>query len=155
MYPLLLSGVTSVATNLIDSYNRAADRKMISEKVKFDEIMNRASGIAQNAAAASVPTAIADPTAGVRGQVLNSPEVKSAIDAADPSKPLQINVSADGRVTLQSGDGAPRTIALSPATSQAARELGAMMTQGAPSSSVMQAARASSVPTTGSIFLRN
>ncbi len=161
MYPLLISGVTSIASKLIDTYNQAADRKVATEQVKFDAMLNRLIRSASPEAAAAsgaLTSGAVNNTNAASERLLNSPEVRAAVDAADPSKPLSLNISEDGKVTLQSGNSEPRQIQLSPETLNAARQVGAALAGRAASSSILQSVNAAntlSAGNSGTLVLRS
>ncbi len=150
MYPLLISAATTLGSKLIDSYQRAAERREAVSGEKFDRLMSHLE--AQSAGTMSGASAAAGAAVNpqlnrlkqLQQQLLESPELKSAIQSTDPTKPLSLQVSPEGKVTIQSGDSPARTVSLGPETALKARELGALLGSGMPCASLQQSAQAAS-----------
>ena len=148
MYPLLISAATTLGSKLIDSYQQAAERRQAVAGEKFDRLMSHleAHSASSTSGAASAAGAAVNPQVNrlkqLQQQLLESPELSSAIQSTDPTKPLSLQVSPEGKVTIQSGDRPARTVSLGPETAQKARELGALLGSGIPCASLQQSAQA-------------
>jgi hypothetical protein len=126
MYPLLVSGIASVATNLIDNWSRASERKAETEFVKFQEVLDRVVGPAKKAGASGVGKAVNPLEARIaelRAALLDSPEVRGLVETGDPTKPAALQLGADGQLVVQTPNGWPRTLALSGDAKSHAQEL--------------------------------
>lgn len=130
MYPLLVSGITSVATRLIDNWSQSAERKAETERVKFQEVLDRVVGPAKTAAAAAA-TKVVSPIAArieeLRAALLDSPEVRSYFETADPTNPATLQLDENGQMTIQNLNGWPRTLTLSGDAQNQARELARLL----------------------------
>jgi hypothetical protein len=148
MYPLLISAATTLGSKLIDSFQQAAERKQAVAGERFDRLMSHLETQAAGATSgvAPAPGAAVNPQVNrlkqLQQQILDSPELKAAIQSTDPTKPLNLQVSPEGKVTIQSGESPARTVSLGPETAQKARELGALLGGGLPCASLQQSAQA-------------
>lgn len=130
MYPLLVSGIASVASNLVDTWSRASERKAQTELVKFQEVLDRVVGPAKGAAsgaAAQTVNPIEARIAKLRAQLLDAPEVRTMLDAGDPSKPATLQLGADGKLVAQTPGGQPKALLLSAENEALAQELARLL----------------------------
>ncbi len=112
MYPLLVTAIASTASNLLERWSAAAaSHKPAPSAAEFHEVLDKV--------AASSPSA----TASLRARLLDAPEIHSILDAADPAKPVAIQVAQDGTVIAHEPGRDPRAIAVSPETAELARKL--------------------------------
>jgi hypothetical protein len=148
MYPLLISAATTLGSKLIDSFQQAAERKQAVAGERFDRLMSHLETQAPGAThgVAPAPGAAVNPQVNrlkqLQQQILDSPELKAALQSTDPTKPLNLQISPEGKVTIQSGESPARTVSLGPETAQKARELGALLGSGLPCASLQQSAQA-------------
>lgn len=122
MYPLLVSSIASVASNLLDTWSRASERKAETERVKFQDVLDRVVGPAK-AAGSNAINPIGARIAELRARLLDAPEVRAMLDAGEPSKPLTLELGPDGKLVAQAAGGHPRVLNLSPENEALAREL--------------------------------
>ena len=118
MYPLLVNAVAATASTLIDRWAQSRAPKAAMPAVPFQQMLD---GVAS--ARQSTATMIDR----FRGELLLSPEVRTALDSSDPSHPVALQLLADGTVTAQSPGYAAKALALSPDTATVARKLAAML----------------------------
>jgi len=134
MYPLLVSGIASVASNLLDTWSRASERKAETERVKFQDVLDRVVGPAKAAGAGALSKAVNPIEARIaelRAQLLDAPEVRTMLEAGDPSKPLTLQLGPDGKLVAQAPGGQPRTLILSAENDALAQELARLLSAGA------------------------
>lgn len=130
MYPLLVSGITSVASNLLDSWSRASERKAETERVKFQDVLDRVAGPAKAAGSGAVAKAVNPIEARIaelRAQLLDAPEVSTTLNAGDPSKPLTLQLGPDGKLVAQAPGGQAKTLNLSAENAALAQELARLL----------------------------
>ncbi len=128
MAPLLISGITSVASSAIDAWSNARQQKIAVAQAKFDNAFGKAMGLAP--AASLQPQAT--PAQGLENQLRNAPEIRGILDAQDPSRPASLKVSAEGRVWLQVPGNQPAELTVSMETREIARQLNSALNVGAP-----------------------
>lgn len=126
MYPLLVSSIASVASNLLDTWSRASERKAETERVKFQDVLDRVVGPAK-AAGPGALNPIEARIAELRARLLDAPEVRATLDAGEPSKPLTLQLGPDGKLVAQASGGQPRVLNLSPENEALARELSRLL----------------------------
>lgn len=117
MAPILLNVAASVASNLIDNISD----HLTSQKAKKKDdagVASFASALAQ----AQAPT-LADRQAALTGSLMSCSEVKAALATANPSQPVQLEISAAGGVSLRGADGSVRTLNVSESTRATATQL--------------------------------
>ena len=119
MAPLLISGITSLASSALDAWSNVAQRKIAVEQTKFDQAFNKAMGVASSKAAGP-PGTIAQ---GLENQLRNAPEIRGILEAQDPSRPASLRVSEEGRVWLQVPGNQPAELSVSVETRELARQL--------------------------------
>lgn len=123
MAPLLISGITSLASSALDAWSHVAQRKIAVEQTKFDQAFNQAMGVAV-AKGAGQPGTMAQ---GLENQLRNAPEIRGVLDAQDPSRPASLKVSEEGRVWLQVPGNQPAELSVSVETRELARQLNAAL----------------------------
>lgn len=119
MYQLLIPAITSVASGLIDACQRGAERRQAADTAKFEELLNKVSPTPKPTPAEAMRSKLE----ALRTHLLDAPEVRAAIETSDPTKPLSIQLSPDGKITVRSGDGFPHSLTLSVETQELAKEV--------------------------------
>ncbi len=114
MYPLLVNAVAATASTLIDRWAQSRAQKTAPPAVPFQQILDGASSVKQSTATT---------VERLRSELLSSPELRTALDAADPAHPVSIQLSPDGTLTAQTPGHSPQVLAVSPETAAAARTL--------------------------------
>lgn len=128
MYPLLVSGIASVASNLLDTWSRASERKTAAEVVKFQDLLDRVVGPAKAAGAgAGAVSPLEARIAELRTRLLDAPEVRTLVDSSDPSKAPTLQVGPDGKLVAQTAGGLQKTLTLSPENEALAQELARLL----------------------------
>jgi hypothetical protein len=122
MYPLLISGIASVASKAIDAWQNvatqnAALKSMPVQQARFDNAFGKAMSV--NPATGQS----ANPVQSLESQLRNAPEISSILNSQDPSKPAALSVSADGRVFMQVPGNQPTELSVSQDTQNLARQL--------------------------------
>ncbi|MCE9612507.1 MAG: hypothetical protein K8R23_20090 [Chthoniobacter sp.] len=133
MYPLLVSGITSVATNLLDTWNRASERKAETERINFQEVLDRVAGPAKATGDAAVTKTVnprAARIAELHAALLDSPEVRALLETSDPAQPATLQLGPDGQLTAQTAGGWPRALQVSAETQAQAQELARLLANG-------------------------
>jgi hypothetical protein len=129
MTPLLISGITSLASSAIDAWSNVAQRKVAVEEAKFTNAFNKAMSNSPVGMAAQAQAM--QPTAPqLENQLRNAPEIRGILDAQLPSRPASLQVSAEGRVWLQVAGNQPTELVVSQDTQNLARQLNSAL-QGA------------------------
>lgn len=127
MHPLLVTGITSIAGQLLDTWNRAIARKApIAGDAQFDAVLSKATAAAavgKTGGAASGEARIAE----LRRSLMEMPEVRTALDSADPAHPPIITVDAAGQIHVESPDGRSSALVLSAETQALVRELSSLL----------------------------
>ena len=118
MYPLLVNAVAATASNLIDRWAQSRAMRETKPALSFQQVLNGA------ASAKNSPTATIER---LRADLLSSPEVRTAVDSGDPTRPVALQLSADGTVSAQSPGQNARALSLSPETATLARSLAALL----------------------------
>ena len=121
MYPLLVNAIAATATNLIDRWAQSRGPKTAAPAVPFQQVLDGAASAKQSAA-----TMIER----LRNELLSSPELRTALDSADPAHPVTIQLSPDGTLSTQTPGNSPQLLAVSPATAAAARTLASLLPPG-------------------------
>lgn len=112
MYPLLVTAIASTASSLLERWSAAAAaHKPAPSAAGFREVLDKVAAPSQAAPAS------------LRARLLDAPEIRSILDAADPAKPVAIQVAQDGTVFAHEPGRDPRAIAVSPETAEVARQL--------------------------------
>ncbi len=124
MYPLLVNAVAATASTLIDRWAQSRAQKTAAPTVPFQQVLDGASSVKQSAA-----TAIER----LRSELLSAPELRTALDAADPAHPVSIQLSPDGTLTAQTPGHSPQLLSVSPETAAAARTLASFLSPTSPS----------------------
>ncbi len=131
MAPLLISGIASVASSALDAWSHVAQQKVAVEKAKFDNAFSKAMGVAP----AAQPPQGGTTAQGLESQLRNAPEIRGILDAQDPSRPASLQVSAEGRVWMQTPGNAPTELTVSVETRELARQLNSALNAAAPARS--------------------
>ena len=136
MYPLLISGIASVASNLLDRATRPTPSPTSADTAKFQALLDQVLKTAKNSSSstqANSTQSLLDQCSALRDQLLNAPEVRATLDSADPSKPLSLSLSSDGRLLAQSPGGEVKSLPLSPENTAKAQELARLLSPAPPS----------------------
>ena len=113
MYPILVNALAATAGNLIDRWAQARLPKAGAPAVPFQNVLD----------AAAPPS----PIERLRNALLSSPELRTAVDSSDPTRPVSLQLSPDGTVTAQAPGQLARPITLSPETATLARSLATIL----------------------------
>ena len=119
MYPLLVNALAATASNLIDRWAHSSAQKSSAASASFQKVLD--------ALAASKPAAAPSALDRLRNEQLSSPEIRTALDSSDPTRPVSLQISPDGTISAQAPGQNPRPIFLSQETATLARTLGAML----------------------------
>ena len=128
MAPLLISGIASVASSALDAWSQVSQRKLAVEQAKFDNAFSKAMGVAQAAPRPQSGTV----AQGLEHQLRNAPEIRGILDSQDPSRPASLQVSAEGRVWMQTPGNAPTELTVSVETRELARQLNSALNVASP-----------------------
>ena len=118
MYPLLVNAIAATAGHLIDRWAQSRAPQASAPSVPFQQMLDGAASVKPSAAATIER---------LRGELLSSPELRTALDSADPAHPVSIQLSPDGILTAQTPGNSPQILAVSPETAAAARRLAALL----------------------------
>lgn len=121
MYPLLVSAVSAIATNLIDKWAASGESKVAAPAENFVAVLEKSAAVR-----AGAPVGGDTQIAALRGRLLDSPEVRTLLASADPAKQPTLSIAADGTLTASTTDGRTTPVLLSPESAAAARELAAL-----------------------------
>ena len=122
MYPLLVNAIAATASNLIDRWAQSSAPKATTPSVPFQKVLDGTATASRNPMAAAIER--------LRNELLASPEVRTAMDSSDPTRPVSLQLSADGSVTTQAPGQNARALSLSPETATLARSLAALLPTG-------------------------
>ena len=121
MYPLLVSAISAIASNVIDRMAASAQSKVAAPAANFATVLEK------SAAARTGSTTGGDSqVAALRQRLLDSPEVRTLLSSADPAKQPALSIAADGTLTARAADGRATTVLLSPESAAVARQLAAL-----------------------------
>ena len=119
MYPLLVNAFAATAGNLIDRWAHSSAQKSRASSASFQKVLD--------ALAASKPAAAPNALDRLRNELLSSPEIRTALDSSDPTRPVSLQISQDGTVSAQAPGQNARPLLLSQETAALARTLGALL----------------------------
>ena len=122
MYPLLVTAIASTAGNLIDRWVQSSASKTNASSVSFQRVLD-GNAAAQPTAAENAAAAIEQ----LKKLLFASPEIRTAVDSSDPTRPASLQISPDGTVSAQTAGQAARPLSLSPETAMLARSLASML----------------------------
>ena len=116
MVPILLNAAASVAGNVIDSISEKFSHrhgvKKTASTAEDDFDAELAQAQSATGAAPTTGTSVAVPTtpstdtqSALVSQLLGAPEVSTALAGANPSQPVQVEMTAAGAVSLRSANG--------------------------------------------------
>lgn len=117
MTPLLITGITSIASNLLDHWRSRVEQRADVSGPDFAALLQRATS-------AEGPGAVE--LAGLARELMAAPEVRAALDGADPARVTGVELSAAGDAALVLRDGTRTPIQLSQTTQRAAHALAAL-----------------------------
>ncbi len=118
MYPLLVNAIASTASNLIDRWAQSRSAATAKPSLSFQQILNQAAP-AKNSVAAAFDR--------LKNELLSSPEIRTAMDSSDPTRPVSLQISQDGTISAQAPGQNARPLFLSQETAAIARTLSAML----------------------------
>lgn len=133
MYPLLVSGITSVASNLLATWNRASERKAETERINFQEVLDRVAGPAKTVGEGLVTKTVnplAARIAELQAALLDSPEVRALLETSDPTRPATLQLGPEGQLAAQTPGGWPRPLQVSAEMQAQAQELARLLANG-------------------------
>ena len=119
MYPILVNALAATAGNLIDRWAQSRMPKAGTPTVPFQNILDGAASPSRSAVATTIDR--------LRSELLSSPEIRTAMDSSDPTRPVSLQLSPDGTVTAQAPGQLARPIQLSPETATLARSLASLL----------------------------
>lgn len=119
MYPILVNALAATAGNLIDRWAQSRMPKAGTPIVPFQNLLESAASPSRSAVATTIDR--------LRSELLSSPEIRTAMDSSDPTRPVSLQLSPDGTVTAQAPGQLARPITLSPETATLARSLAAIL----------------------------
>ena len=109
MVPILLNAAASVAGNVIDSigehfsHHHGVHKASETAESDFDAELAQAQA-ASPVTKAATPTPV-DAQSALMTQLLGTPEISNALAGANPSQPVQVEMTAVGGVSLRSANG--------------------------------------------------
>lgn len=118
MYPLLVNAIASTASNLIDRWAQSRSAAATKSSLSFQQILNQA---------APAKDSLSSAIDRLKNELLSSPEIRTAMDSSDPTRPVSLQISQDGTVSTQAPGQNARPLFLSQETAALARTLGAML----------------------------
>ena len=118
MYPLLVNAIAATASSLIERLAQAHAPKAAAPPVPFQQVLDGASST-QRSAAATIER--------LRSELLSSPELRTALDSADPARPVTIQLSPDGTLSAHTPGNSPQLLSVSRETATAARTLASLL----------------------------
>ncbi len=115
MAPLIISAVTSMASNLLDKWNQANQTPALPQQpgVEFDSLLKTRS---LSGALGVQPTQFSPATGALMQQLLETPEVSAALAGQNLPPGSKLEFGADGGISLRSADGYTQALNLLPAT---------------------------------------
>ncbi len=130
MVPLIIPAVTSVANTILDNWNQVTQTPPAVQqqpRVEFDSLLKMRS---LSGAPGVQPTQFSDVTGALMKQLLEAPEVASALGGQNLPPGSKLEFGADGGLSLRSADGFMQPLNLSPETRILAANVHASMTGG-------------------------
>ena len=121
MYPLLVNAIAATASNLIDRWAQSRGPKTAAPSVPFQQMLDGAASTKQSATATIER---------LRSELLSSPELRTALDSADPAHPVTIQLSPDGTLSAQTPGNSPQLLTVSPEIAATARTLASLLPPG-------------------------
>ena len=128
MVPILLNAAASVAGNVIDSigehfsHHHGVRKASKTAEDDFDAEMAQAQSATATPTAATATTST-DAQSALMNQLMGAPEVATALATANPSQPVQVEMTAAGGVSLRSANGQLQTLKVSDHTRDLASQL--------------------------------
>ncbi|MGH7938414.1 MAG: hypothetical protein ACREFG_07900 [Chthoniobacterales bacterium] len=130
MVPLIISGITSLASTILDKCaqpNEIAPAAQQQPQVPFDSLMKTRS---LSGAVMVQPSQLGDVSSTLLQQLMSTPEIASALNGQNLPPGSQLELSADGGVALRRTDGFVQPLNLSPAARILAADVRATMAGG-------------------------
>ena len=128
MAPFLISGITSLASTVLDNLTQAREARppapSQAPQVDFDSLMKTRT---LSGALAVQPSQMGPVSGALMQQLMNSPEVSSAVAGQNLPPGSQLQIGADGSVSLRSAAGYAQEIDLRPETRVLAANVRAAM----------------------------
>ena len=118
MYPLLVNAIAATASTLVDRWAQSHAAKASATSVPFQQLLDGASATKRSASAM---------VERLRSELLSSPEIRTAVDSSDPTRPISLRLSPDGTVSAQSPGQTAKAITLSSDTATLARSLASLL----------------------------
>jgi hypothetical protein len=130
MVPLIIPAVTSVANTLLDNWNQVTQPPPAAQqqpRVEFDSLLKMRS---LSGARGLQPAQFGDVTGALMNQLLEAPEVASALGGQNLPPGSKLEFGPDGGLRLRSPNGYAQPLNLSPETRALAANVHASMTGG-------------------------
>lgn len=127
MVPLLISGITSLASTILDKWthpNEIVPAAQQKPQVPFDSLMKTRS---LSGAVMVQPSQLSDVSSTLMQQLISTPEIASALNGQNLPPGSQLEFGTDGGVALRRADGFAQSLNLSPSTRILAADLRATM----------------------------
>ncbi len=142
MHPLLVSAVANTAGNFIDRWaNRSGVSKAApTQPDSFQSVLDTKTAAAAEPAAKTPEQTRLERMARLRTELLDAPEIRAVLDAADPTKPAKLSLTPDGRVLTGPAGYDSKPLLLSPNTAEIARELASLTAASGGASFITRAA---------------
>ena len=115
MVPLIISGISSLASTILDKCiqpNEIAPAAQQQPQIPFDSLMKTRS---LSGAVVVQPSQLGDVSSTLMQQLMSTPEIASALNGQNLPPGSQLELSADGGVALRRNDGFVQPLNLSPA----------------------------------------
>ncbi|HEY2801373.1 MAG TPA: hypothetical protein VGI85_12315 [Chthoniobacterales bacterium] len=127
MAPLIISGITSLASSILDKWTYPSEVAAAAQqqpRVPFDSLMKTRS---LSGAVTVQPSQLSDVSSTLMQQLMRTPEIASALNGQNLPPGSQLEFSADGGVALRRADGFVQSLHLSPAARILAADVRATM----------------------------
>jgi hypothetical protein len=128
MAPFLIPAISSLASTVLDNLTQAKEARPAASQqapqIEFDSLMKTRT---LSGALAVQPSDLGSVSAPLMQQLVNSPEVSSALAGQNLPPGSQLEISAEGNVSLRSASGYTQQINLRPETQVLAANVRAAM----------------------------
>ena len=130
MAPIIISGITSLASNILENWNKASQAQRAAQqapRVEFDSLMKTRS---LSGAFVVQPSQLDNTTGALMQQLLSAPEVTSMLAGQNLPPGTNLEIGADGSLALHSANGFTQSLQLRPETQMLAANVRASMAIG-------------------------
>src|SRR5262249_2889639 len=126
MAPLIISGITSAANNILDRWNRIDETPALAQShAEFDPLL-KASNLA--GALIGLVAPVNDTTGPLMQQIMSAPEVAVVLNGQNLPPGSNLQFGADGGFAVRLPSGYPQPLAIRPETRMLVADLSATMT---------------------------